>query len=202
MQVQETPRRGQENAQLSSVRQETNGNGTAKDGGLSPSGASQEGSQEQQLTAVAPLDAATDGQQVQRYETGQNGAEYSLTAKQQKVMPYLLSAPNVTQAAVTAGVSRTTIYRWLDDPIFRYELERWRGEAVREAKLALKGMLVQAVQALEPLLRSDDPRVRLGAARLALSFGFRVLEDQDINERLDLLENAVHLWKERNRRAF
>ena len=154
------------------------------------------------MTAVAPSGAATDGQQVQRYETGQNGTEYSLTAKQRKVMPYLLSSPNVSQAAAAARVSRTTIYRWLDDPIFRYELDRWREEAVREAQSALKGMLVQAVQSLEPLLRSDDPRVRLGAARLAVSFGFRVMEDQDIVRRLELLESTVHLWKERNRHAF
>lgn len=59
MQVQDTSRRGQENGQLSSVRHETAGNGTAKGvEELSPSGASEEGSEERQSTAVAPSGAA------------------------------------------------------------------------------------------------------------------------------------------------
>lgn len=146
----------------------------------------------------------TDAEEVepQGYTTGQNGTGYALTASQLKALPHLLSTPRVSQAAVAAGVSRTTIYRWLEDPFFKYELDRWREEAKEEAILALKGMLIQSVQAVGELLQSDDERVRLGAARLALTYGFRVMEDQDIVRRLELLESSVHLWKEHNRRAF
>jgi len=132
----------------------------------------------------------------------QNGTGVKLSQKQLMALPQLVSAPSVTQAAVVVGVSRTTVYRWLNDPAFKYELDRYRQEAAEEAQLTLKGMLAQAVNTVSSLLRSDDPRVRLGAARLALTFGFRVLEDDDIKRRLELLENSIDLWKERHSRAF
>lgn len=132
----------------------------------------------------------------------QNGTGIKLSQKQLMALPQLVSAPSITRAAVVVGVSRTTVYRWLSNPSFKYELDRRREEAAEEALLALKGMLLQAVSAVAGLLESDDPRVRLGAARLALAFGFRVLEDNEIKRRLDLLENSIDLWKERHRRAF
>ncbi len=161
-------------------------------------------------TAPAPVEPSRNGaspdaapwQPPDGYRTGQNETDFALSAKQVRALPYMLSTPKVTEAAAAVGVSRTTIYRWLEDPSFAAELNRCREDATEEALRALKGMLIQSVEAVAGLLQSENERVRLGAARLALTYGFRVMEDQDIVRRLAMLENTVHLWKERNPRAY
>ena len=47
-----------------------------------------------------------------------------------------------------ADVARATLYRWMNDPFFRHELERLRTEAATVAKLELKGLMFKAVGVL------------------------------------------------------
>ena len=65
----------------------------------------------------------------------------SLTTKQQRALPYLVTAPSVAQGAEEADIARATLYRWMHDPAFRDELERLRGEAAKVAKVELRNYL-------------------------------------------------------------
>jgi len=47
-----------------------------------------------------------------------------LSRKRQKGLLALLSSKNVVTAAKKAGVSRMTMYRWLQEPFFRKEFRK------------------------------------------------------------------------------
>lgn len=88
----------------------------------------------------------------------------ALSPKQTQALAHLLEAETISEAASEAGVSRTTLYKWLKDPRFKAELDLARREELRARLATLTSMLPKALFALEGLLEAADPRVRLRAA--------------------------------------
>ena len=118
-----------------------------------------------------------------------------LTAKQTVAMPYIAANPSMTEAAKAAGISRVTLYRWIQDPSFRAELERIRKDAVDLAYAELRGLALKSVTAIAELLEDPDPRVRTMAARTALYNVAKIEEVQQLRNRFDLLDRAITLLK-------
>ena len=124
----------------------------------------------------------------------------SLSERQLKALPFLAGCPTLTEGTKLAEISRTTFYRWLEDDDFRGELERLRNEAVEFAQIELKGLMLKSVMVLGEALEDSNPSIRLRAAHIALSTHIKVNELKEIEKRLDLLDNALPLWSERNRK--
>ena len=93
----------------------------------------------------------------------QNGAEKqpSLSDKQLAALPYLVSPKSLSEAARLANVGRTTLYRWMNDPDFREELERRRQEAAELADTELKGLRLKALIVFAESMEDPDPYVRV-----------------------------------------
>ena len=49
-------------------------------------------------------------------------SEKELSERQALAIPHLVSANSVNETADLVGVNRKTVYRWMDDPMFREEL--------------------------------------------------------------------------------
>jgi len=114
-----------------------------------------------------------------------------LTSKKLKAISALLQESSITKAAEKAGVSRSTITRWLIQPAFKEELDRQRQELFIEGLNLLKTSAKKAALKLIKFLSSKDPSLVKFATRELLNFAIRAAEIQDIENRIQRLEDKL-----------
>lgn len=117
----------------------------------------------------------------------------NLTPKQVLALDSLAIGGDVAGAARAAGVSRTTVYRWQEEPTFAGEL-RARTDGMLDA-LARRVLSLgdSAGAALADGLDSGQPiQHRLRAAALVCQHGPALAEITDILRRLAALEAKVN----------
>ena len=102
-----------------------------------------------------------------------------LSNRQILALPILAAAPNMRQAASDAGISQSTLYRWLQDEYFRNELKRLITETAELIRHELTETTLRSFKVLADLMDHPDPLVRFRAARTVASMGIRVI-DADI----------------------
>ena len=116
-------------------------------------------------------------------------AEFS--PQQQRLLAALAAAPDMQSAVKLAGVGRTTVHRWMQQPAFRDELNRRRDAVFAEALASVKTHAGRAVTELTRLLRVKDNRLRRLVCNDILEHGLNIREFEDIERRLTVLEKAV-----------
>jgi hypothetical protein len=123
--------------------------------------------------------------------TAPSGTE-KLTPEQLRALYALLEHGDKAKAARSAGVGRTTLYRWLrEDANFQAALEASTQQALKEFSLNLVRLAHKAATALEAALDSTEPihmHHRLRAADIVTNRLLAVREAVDIEERLAALE--------------
>jgi hypothetical protein len=89
-------------------------------------------------------------------------------------------------------VDRKTFYRWLEDPLFKQELERQQ-KAISEQAL---GMLAQnvtgAIERLASLVNDNDKRLGRLASKDLLDYHVKYVELQDLEKRLTAIEEKLN----------
>ena len=130
----------------------------------------------------------------------QNGTDDAadLTDRQLAALPYLTASVSLSESARLAGVGRTTLYRWLEDPEFRRELERLRGEAAALARVELQGLMLKGIVVLAEAMEDPNLYVRVRGAQAALSLALKAIDIKELQRRLDRLDDAIALWFSRN----
>ena len=118
-----------------------------------------------------------------------------LTPCQVRALPYFASAPSVSAGARSAQIARRT-FHWMEDPLFRGEVERLRRETAALAQTELEGLMLQSVLTLADAMNSPNEFVRVSAARSAASIFLRIREDKELHQRLDTIEGSYSLLKE------
>ena len=118
----------------------------------------------------------------------------ALTRRQLHAMPYLLVAPTLAEAARMAHVGRTTLWRWLKDPVFRMGLERLRSEASTLAREEFQGLVPKALHVLDQLIEHPGWNVRLRSVEVALSVGLKADGPKEITWDTDPLDDALNLF--------
>ena len=121
----------------------------------------------------------------------------NLTHRQITALPHLLRPGPITEQARNAGVSRNTLYRWLEDQNFRECLERLREETLRFSQSEFQAITLKAVEAIEDALDSNDMRIRLQAARVVMQESRNAQYDQTTQRRIENLFDAFRLLEER-----
>jgi predicted ArsR family transcriptional regulator len=96
------------------------------------------------------------------------------------------------QAAVKAGVSERTVRRRLDDPKFRKLVEELKGEAVGRAVNILGRTMSGAAVELAKLLKSEEEKTRLQAAKAIIELGMKARQHADLERRLDEVEALLN----------
>lgn len=106
----------------------------------------------------------------------------SLTQQQHAVIDALAGGANLNDAAVAAGVNRTTIFRWRQDPEFQRELIRRR---TSRSGAQLRGLADLAVGTLAEVMRSADvpADVRVRAALGVLELAGEPAPRRDVSPR-------------------
>jgi hypothetical protein len=105
-----------------------------------------------------------------------------LTVPQVSAVAALAVGSTVTQAALRAGVDRSTLHRWLaDDPIFVAALNQAKQEAIDAIRIEVMVGATEAVRVVRDILSSAQvsPALRLRAA-LALLHSVGVMNPEPI----------------------
>lgn len=109
------------------------------------------------------------------------GHGQKLDSRQEAVIAALLTEPTYSAAAKTAGVSETTLYRWLHMPAFRAAYRSARRELIEAAVGRIQAATGQAVETLVAVARQgrrEGDRVR--AAVALLEHACRGLHEADV----------------------
>lgn len=115
-----------------------------------------------------------------------------LTRRQLYVLPFLIANPSVELAAKQSGVSAKQIFDWLNQPLFRQELEHRKNAAVDQAVDRLKMTASKACDTLVNLLDnalSESVKHRVAVDLLNMTLKF--MEFKDVEQRLRKLEETM-----------
>lgn len=117
--------------------------------------------------------------------------EKKLTPAQRKAIETLLTEGSVAAAALTAGVARSTLYRWMSDDAFLVELRAAETLAVQSLSRSLTGLGESAVTALKDALApGNKTSTRLRAAEIVIGNLLRLRELVDLETRITALERG------------
>lgn len=115
-----------------------------------------------------------------------------LSTRQLEALPHLVSAPTFLEGCTRAGITRTTLYRWLKDPAFEAEINRRKDALVTEALSILKVHVGKAVDALVKLLQTtENEGLRRQVANDIIGYVLKLQEQKNIGERLDIIEKTL-----------
>lgn len=105
----------------------------------------------------------------------------------------LLTEPTIKQAAEKADIAESTLWRWMQEEGFKEQYEQAKREAVSHATTRLRQSMTSAIDALVDM--AENPKTsamaRATAARTLLEFAFKAHENEDIQKRMDALEEAL-----------
>ena len=124
------------------------------------------------------------------------------SAKQEKSLSALLSEKDLKSAAIVAGVSETTLWRWLKDVEFVAEYRRLRRDAVEQSAAQLQRAASEAVEALQRNLTCGNPAAENTAAKTILEQAVKTVEIIDLQERLEQIENELKKQDKSNSKQF
>lgn len=118
----------------------------------------------------------------------------NLTPRQKIAVQSLAAGQSVTQTAVSTGVSRESVYRWLDNPTFTRAIDEAQDDAIATISRRLTVLGVDALNVLRDVLA--DPHTPAGAkiraADIVLAKLLTVREIVDIERRLTALERGAN----------
>jgi hypothetical protein len=113
-----------------------------------------------------------------------------LTPKQEKAIESLLTHPTMEEAAQSAGVNRTTIFRWLQQKDFQTAYTKARRESVKHAIARLQNRTGEAVEVLAEIMNDStaNPFARVAAAKTIIEHSVKSVEVEEMAERIQELE--------------
>lgn len=116
-----------------------------------------------------------------------------LTPKQRRAVAALLTTGEVGAAAREAGINRTTLYRWLHDPVFLAAVREAEADALDELSRLLVRLGRTAVATIAKAM--SDPvtpaATRVRAADVALNRLLQLRELAQLEARVQALEQAA-----------
>ncbi len=117
-----------------------------------------------------------------------------LTARHYKALAALMAAPSIQAAADASGLGLRTLTTYLADPVFAAAYKEAQRSATQQATARLAAMAEQAVLVLASIMLSKTapPATRANAAKTVLELNYRAREQQDIIDRIELLEAGSH----------
>ena len=94
-------------------------------------------------------------------------------------------------AAKAVGIGNVTAWKWRKDPAFDKQYREATREAMHQAAALLQGAAREAVETLRAILSNGESEAaRVSAARAILEMAVKAAELEDVQQRLDALEQA------------
>ncbi len=119
--------------------------------------------------------------------------EEKLTPKQERALVALLDSGDVGTASERAGVSRITLWRFLQQPVFQSRYRAARRQLVETAIAQLQSDCTIAARVLREVAEDKDAPAssRVAAARAILEQSVSAIELMDLQERVEMLEKSL-----------
>jgi transposase len=114
-----------------------------------------------------------------------------LTDRQRRAIPAMLEGKTIEAAAKIAGVSKTTLYEWMKQKPFHARLEEARADLFKEGMDIIKAASGKAARRLIELLDARNENTRRLTAREILALSLKISETQEIEKRLERLEEIL-----------
>ena len=113
-----------------------------------------------------------------------------LTKKQEIALVALLTHHTSEEAAKDCKISRTTIFKWLQEEPFRNAYRAARAQNVSHAISLIQASCSEAVQVLRQIMNNKDSPAasRVASARTIIETGLKAVEVEEIEARLTALE--------------
>ena len=141
---------------------------------------------------------ANSARKVHNYEPRESGAGHGekLARKEQAAIIGLLAHPTIPEAAKAAGISETTLWRWLQKDDFREKYRQAQNKVFEDALISLQGATLEAVTCLRRNLKSENLWVSIHAAKVLLHHSLKAREIFDQEERIAKLESKLRAREE------
>lgn len=116
-----------------------------------------------------------------------------LDTKREVAIAALLSAPSLGAAAAAAGISESTLSRWLRDTAFSDAFLSAKRDVLAQSTARLVAVSAQAIDCLTAVLvdSSAPASARISAAKAVLDYGYRGCEVDDLAARISAVEELV-----------
>lgn len=115
-----------------------------------------------------------------------------LTGKKKKMIAALMTCRTIGEAVQMAGVTRTTLSRWLNDPEFSKALTAAENETMRESsRVLLTGQREALKTIFELMINGESDAIKLRAAAEWLSQSFKWRELITLDERMTAIEERL-----------
>lgn len=113
--------------------------------------------------------------------------------KKEQAIAALLTATTATEAARVCGIGETTLWRWLQDVEFAERYRQARKRALDVAISRLNQIATDAVNTLHEVItnREAPTSSRVAAARVILETAIKAVEMEEIEARLETLEEST-----------
>ena len=123
-------------------------------------------------------------------------SEKELSERQELTIPHLVSAKSVSETAHLMGLNRSTIYRWMDDPVFRAEYDRQRDAVANFARVGMRTLLLKALTVQAERFDSDDPKERVRVAREVFDYDTKTAQYRENQQLLNRLHHLLDMEEE------
>jgi hypothetical protein len=113
--------------------------------------------------------------------------------KQEQAIVALIAAETVEKAAQQINVAPSTLYRWLHEDEFRAAYREAKTACVSQAIGRLQQASAEAVETLRTIMRDQTKpaSTRVQAARIILETSLKAVEVEEIQDRINRLEEIV-----------
>jgi AcrR family transcriptional regulator len=119
------------------------------------------------------------------------GGAAKLTRKAEQAIAALLEHPTIDEAAKACGVSKRSLWRWLQREDFQKRYREAQRAVVDSAITKLQAATVRAVETLERNLRCGNPFAENAAAQAILTHSFKAIEVRELQEQIDDIKTLL-----------
>ena len=126
-------------------------------------------------------------------QTEPNDDLYGLAPKEETAIQALISNRTLKDAAAAAGISDTTLWRWLRKPHFRKAYLDARRRIVQQSVARFQQLTSDAPGVLHSIMidESQNGATRIAAAKMIVGSALKGVELEDYGERVDEIEAAL-----------
>jgi AcrR family transcriptional regulator len=118
------------------------------------------------------------------------GGATKLTRKAEQAIAALLEYPTIDEAAKACGVSKRSLWRWLQREDFQKRYREAQRAVVDSAITKLQAATLRAVETLERNLNCGNFFAENAAAQAIITHAFKAIELHEMDERVARLEQA------------
>lgn len=134
-----------------------------------------------------------------------NYDEYKFSKRKRKAVELLINGDLTrTEIAAELGITRTTLYRWMNDARFQAELQKETDQIKRQAALFIDRKAYQAAKKLWELAECGDNRTKVNAVDSILNRSIGkantniTIEDNRENKGFDLMAALAEIESEKH----